>query len=317
MGRQAEDDGGGAEHDHGDEHLGPDVGSERSDREDDRRQRRADRWRRAERPEPVGADDEDVTREDREHRDHPTEQHREQIERDRAEHEPVAAHVGQTFGHLPERAPRLERGAFDRADREQAGSGDREQRDADRIGQMRGNVIEDAADRRPCDRPALPCGRAQRDGLGQDIARHEVGGERAERGAGEGTGDAQQCRHREQDRQADDPGPGRPAEDQRAGQLKQDGGARDQPPVDAVGGPAADRGEQKQGHELGEPDQPELERRVADVHRLARNIVDLPADDDDHRHLRDRRGEPCDEISAKGGNAERFGDKTHALPDLI
>ena len=181
---------------------------------------------------------------------------------------------------------------------------------------MRGDVVEDAAQCRSGDRPALPGGRTQGDRLGQDRARHEVGRQRPERGTGEGAGDAEQGGHREQDRQADDVRPGRPAEDQRAGQFEQDRGARDHPPVEAVGRPAADRGEQEQGHELDQPDQPELEGGIADAHRLAGDVVDLPADDDDHRHLRDRRGQTRDPVGAEGGNAQRFGEETHALTVL-
>ena len=44
--------------------------------------------------EAVGADVQDVAREHRQQRRRAAEQHREQIERDRAEHEPVAADIG-------------------------------------------------------------------------------------------------------------------------------------------------------------------------------------------------------------------------------
>ena len=175
---------------------------------------------------------------------------------------------------------------------------------------MRHHVVEDAAQRRSGDRAALPRGRTKSDGLGQDRAGDEIGGERAQRRAGEGARDAKERGHREEDRKADDPGPRRPAEDQRADQLEQDRGARDQPPVEAVGGPAADRRQEEQGHELDEPDQPELEGGVADVHRFAGDVIDLPADDDDHRHLRDRRGQARGPIGAESGNAERFGEQT-------
>ena len=68
-------------------------------------------------PKPVGADLQDVARIERQHRRHAAEQHREQVERDRAEHQPVAADIGEAVDHLPQRAAGLERGARQRADR--------------------------------------------------------------------------------------------------------------------------------------------------------------------------------------------------------
>ena len=100
-------------------------------------------------------------------------------------------------------------------------------------------------------------------------------------------------------------------QDQGAQQFERDDGARDDPAVEPVGGPAADRRQHEQGHELDEPDEAELERRLAYAHRLARDVVDLPADDDDHRHLRDGRGQPRQPERAVIGDAQRGGD--HAL----
>ena len=39
------------------------------------------------------------------------------------------------------------------------------------------------------------------------------------------------------------------------------------------------------GHELDQADDPEPERGLLEPHRMAGDVVDLPADDDHHRHL--------------------------------
>ena len=92
--REAEDRRRGAEDHDGRQHLHADVGLERAEREEDRGERRAGRRSRAERSEAVGADLQDVAGIDRKHRGHAAEQDREQVEGDRAEHQPVAADIG-------------------------------------------------------------------------------------------------------------------------------------------------------------------------------------------------------------------------------
>ena len=81
--------------------------------------------------------------------------------------------------------------------------------------------------------------------------------------------------------------------------------------VEPVGDPAADRSQREQGHELDQPDEPELERGFVDFHRLPGDVVNLPADDDDHRHLRDGGGEPGKPERAERGDAQRFWDDAH------
>ena len=81
------------------QHLDADVLLERVPGVPKRDQRRADRGRGAQQAEPLGADLQDVAREDRQHRGRPAEQHREQVERDRAEQEAVAG------GHRSARRP--------------------------------------------------------------------------------------------------------------------------------------------------------------------------------------------------------------------
>ena len=169
----------------------------------------------------------------------------------------------------------------------------------------------------PGDRAALPRGRAQRDRLGQDRAGDEVGGERAERRAGEGAGDAEQGGDREQDRQADRLRPRSP-----------------QPRISAqtsssrIAARAISRRSRRsaaqpligvsrnKGTNWTSPISPSWKAASRMSIVCAGDVIDLPADDDDHRHLRDRRGQARDPVGAEGGNAQRFGEETHALTVL-
>ena len=109
----------------------------------------ARRW-----PRPVGAGVEDVAREDRQHRGRAAEQDREQVERDRAEHQLVLADVAQAVDHLvPGMLRALDRGARLGPDQEHA------ERATARTGRRRPHKaacgaagVEIAADRRPGDR---------------------------------------------------------------------------------------------------------------------------------------------------------------------
>ena len=65
-------------------------------------------------------------------------------------------------------------------------------------------------------------------------------------------------------------------------------------------------------HELDEADDPEPQRGFLEAHRVAGDVVDLPADDDDHRHLGDRRGQPGQPEIAERRDLERFGEEAHA-----
>ena len=61
-----------------------------------------------------------------------------------------------------------------------------------------------------------------------------------------------------------------------------------------------------------EREQSELERRVANAHRLARYVVDLPTDDDDHRHLGNRARQAGQPVCAEVADAQRGGDHESA-----
>src|SRR5260221_14709191 len=84
-------------------------------------------------------------------------QHREQIETDRAEYEPIAADVVEALDHLlPWIGATVDLRPRDRADSEQSGEADREQDGARRVWREWRPGVEVAAKRRPRDRAALP-----------------------------------------------------------------------------------------------------------------------------------------------------------------
>ena len=116
------------------------------------------------------------------------------------------------------------------------------------------------------------------------------GRQRAERRPGEGAGDAEQRRDRIKHARASSLSvQANSASATRAAELERDRRAGDPAAVDPVGGPAGHQRQQEQGHELDEADDAEPKRRFLQPHRLAGDVIDLPADDDDHRHLPDRR----------------------------
>ena len=107
----------------------------------------------------------------------------------------------------------------------------------------------------------------------------------------------------------------RPGEERQrdgAAKLERKRGAGDPPAVEAVGGPAGDERQQEQGHELDDADDPEAERGFLEAHRLARDVVDLPADHDDHRHLSNGRGQSGEPEVAECRDSERFGKQAHS-----
>jgi hypothetical protein len=94
--------------------------------------------------------------------------------------------------HLPDRvAVSVYFRAWNAADQRHGENADREQDGAERVGRGGLPVVEKAAERRADDQADLPGDRAQRDRLWEELGRDEVGGERAESGAGESAGDAE------------------------------------------------------------------------------------------------------------------------------
>ena len=91
--------------------------------------------------------------------------------------------------------------------------------------------------------------------------------------------------------------PGKPAERRGDQQVDEVGEDRDAPPLEAVGGPACNRGEDGKRNELEQAKQPELERGFLDRHAIigAGGVIKLVSDHNDHRdrcHHRGEAGEP-------------------------
>ena len=115
-------------------------------------------------PRPLRADVEDLVGEDRQQRRRAAEQHREQVERDDAEHDRVASDIGDA-GEERRQADRRarRRAAFDAHEGEQDHRCE-EERGADRVGDGRAEDVEKSAERRPGDGGKLGrrCGRRDR-----------------------------------------------------------------------------------------------------------------------------------------------------------
>ena len=303
--RQAEDDRRRAERRHRSEHLEPDLVLQGAEGKIDGGQRRAERRRGAQMAEAGGAGVEDIAREHRQHRRRAPEQDREQIERDRPQHELVAAHVAKPVDHLvPGMLRAFDRGSRLRPDHEHAQQRQREQAGRDRIGRGRRPGVEIAAERGPDDRSGLPGDRAHRDRLWQYLARDEVGREGLQGRHGEGARHAEQGGDGEEYGKGDRALPGAPAKDARAEQFERDRRPGDEAPVEPVGGPACHQRKREQRNELDDSDETELERGGLQIHGLAGDVVDLPADDDHGDHLRDRRGQPGHPVETEIANGE-------------
>ena len=172
-----------------------------------------------------------------------------------------------------------------RPDHQHAGKREGEQSRAHRIGHVRVPGVEIAADRRAGDRSGLPGDRAQGDRPGQRFARHEIGRERSERRAGEGSGDPEQG--------------GEATATERDAPVWPRGGSRRTASERDRGRAMIRRSTRSATHrsegseQQGTNWQGRLSRRTPPLPLpwCAGDVVDLPADDHDHRHLRHGRGE--------------------------
>ena len=76
-----------------------------------------------------------------------------------------------------------------------------------------------------------------------------------------------------------------------------------------VNRPPGYEGQCEQRHELDQPDDAELERRVAWAHPgIAGNVIDLPVDDDHHRDLADGREQARDPVGAVRRDSQGGGN---------
>ena len=143
-------------------------------------------------PEPFDPDMQDVAGIDRQHRGRPAEHHGEQIKADGAQHDAIVADIAKPFDQA---APWRHAGRFGprhRADAEQRDQCAAEHQRGGDIGARRVGGIEIGAQRWPEDGARLPADRIQRDRGGQDVARHQIGGQRRQRRPGKGPADAEQ-----------------------------------------------------------------------------------------------------------------------------
>ena len=171
--REAEGDHAGAEprDDHEEHRAGTTLDRVAGDHE--RAQQRADRGSGAEEAEPGRADLEDVLREDRKERDCAAEEHREQVERDRAQKHVRAPDQANAREYLVEADDALGGGRPAAAHRENAPEPDDREADRDDVDELGLDREEDAADRRPDDRGALERDRALGESADEDLLRHE------------------------------------------------------------------------------------------------------------------------------------------------
>jgi len=257
-----------------------------------------------------------VGRVDRQQRRGAAEQHREQVERDRPEHEPPRTHEAQARQQgLP--AGRL--GGARRVDAaatnaEHHRDGDREQyRDA-RVDRRRAEQVDEAAERRARDRCDLPRRRVERHGGAELLARDQIRQQRLASRHRKGARHAEQHHDREDRASGTEAAQRKPEQQQRAQALERETRGQDAPAVAAVGHVAGRQDQQHEGQELRQPDQPEVER-------IARGLVDLPADG--HRlHLhgqrrQEARAQEKGEVTIAQYGAARVGRCVHAAAQRV
>ena len=144
--------------------------------------------------EPLRPEVEHVAGEDGKHRGRSAEQHREQIEADRAEHQPIDPNVAQSFDHLPPGSSgRVESACLAPVRSRAGGEGEGEEQPAGGVRRIRRKGIEVAAESRAEHRAGLPRDRGKGDRSREDVARDQVRGERAECRPGERAANAEQC----------------------------------------------------------------------------------------------------------------------------
>ena len=279
-------------------------------------ERGADRGRGAQRAEPLRADMKDVAGVDRQHRGGAAEQDGEQVEADRAEHDLVVADIGQALDHRAQRTRGGGIAARDRPDQQHAAERDGVEECRGFVGQAGRDRVSRAAEQRPDDRARLPGDGVHRDRARQHRRRHDVGRDGGQSGTGEGAADAEQHRDGEQRHERHGIEPDQCRKRGGAEHLHGDEHPHDPAPVQPVGDIAGDQGEQEERQELGDADHPQPEARLLDAHaRLAGDVVDVDADDDDQHGVADRARQPRRPEGAIIAKPEG-GDVGHAGPAL-
>ena len=242
-------------------------------------------------PSPTGPDLQDVAGEERQQRHRTSEQDRDEIERDRPEQHRGPPHESQSGQQRPQpraddrRGSQLHRPRLDRDGHRRSREHERDRRPVDELGVDR---EEQPADRRPGHDRRLDHGRLERERAREQRQRDEVRPHRADRRVAERGRAA--ARERQREERPERIGAREADEEEARGDRRIDD-ERDE--IDELARePVRDRtrrqGEQEQREELRQADEPEMER-------VARDVVDLPADRDEHHlapeSVRDRRRE--------------------------
>src|SRR5688572_8661380 len=303
--RESEADDGEREDGHGEEHRPARASEGRAVREEDPHGDGARGRGGTEHSEALRPDMKDLRREHGKQRFGAAEEDGEEVERERGEDGVLAPHEAQPRKQLLEHRRTPERARLGRiAHHEEGAERDEHEQRGEYIGSDgAGEAVEQAADGRPDHRGDLPGAAAPGDGVLIEAARDDLGAERLP------------CRLEDAPRDAareDDGVDGHDpdAREQTRGRAEGDEGRRatgedeqhrdtDRAPVATVGEISGGKRDADEGQRLGEPDEAERER-------VAREIVDLPADDDglglradDHREQAD--DEPPEVAVAEGG----------------
>jgi hypothetical protein len=221
----------------------------------------------------------------------PAQQHGKQIERDCPEQEMLAPHKAQAIHHQAHGVTALavlwRENRLDEADRQ---AGQHQQCRPGPIGVGGIVCVNEPRCRRAKHRGGLPRDRTHGDGPRQHFRRDDIGRDAAHRRADEHARNTVQHCHDEQERQS------QPAARCCHGQGKCDqhihhiGDDRHAPPFKPVCRPARHGSEEQHRQELRGPDPGQHGCRLTRAHAIvARGIINLPAQDDDHRH----RGHDC------------------------
>ena len=233
----------------------------------------ADARRGAQQPKTPRTDRQDVARIDRHERHGSAEQHGEEVERDRAEHDlflPDVAEAGDELG--PAGRPRRDPLAGRRNHRDEPDTQHRnEQRDA--VCRSRRDLVEQAAGKRPGDGGGARDRRDEGEGVADGIRRHEIRDDRLLHRIDEAARRAEDHEREKDGPDHLDVDPGKDQEQPGAERVHDKRQRHDEAAVVAVGDGAGGEHEHEHRQELREADQPEIER-------IVRDVVDLPADGD-------------------------------------
>ena len=266
---QAEHHRPGPEHGDHPQQRRPDPTLDRAHGEPDRHQRSPDARRR---PQPaVGdvADTETLAGDGRDQCDRTAEQHREQVERDRGQHDRRATDELQALERSAEgRTVRDLLGLADVDDAQHRDDREQPERGGDAVGRRRARRVQEPAEHRPDDRRAGERRRPQGDHLREFLRRTD---QRRDRPSGRHHHRIGGAEHEgDQEQRPDDAGVRSAVEQEgdRTGGTTEEEQRRDPPTIEPVGDVSGDQDQQDGGDELGEADQTDVEFVAGDVEHL-------------------------------------------------